>query len=273
MPPKLLNMLLALPCCTTLLLLLGPSVVTGQNPLTDETTNAHGIAFPVTRYRQYEYLSEEMKALIGELGYTESTWNHPGSDTIELISYEGLSPDAQAVVRKLNITKGQWDCYINHYKFLDWSELSFIVETDNFGKNGRSNVINVQQYYEMLGWTEDMWTMSKVDDNEIPDSELYFWDELSPEQIEGAKNLCYFEHTWNDQMLQEWTTAPPTLAPTMSPTVRPPTDEASVSNNADGGGDGGKNNGKGSSATTIAATGFHVVVSIVGVAVASSFMW
>ena len=195
--------------------------VNGQIPVSTNSSNSHGIEYPVSRYRQYAFLSEEMKALVDDLGYTENTWNHPGSDTIELIGYDGLPPNAQDVVGQLNITKGQWDCYINHYRFLEWKQLTFIVSTDSFFDNTdrKSNVLNVQQYYSMLGWNEDLWMMSKVDDNQIPESELHFWDELSPDQQLGAMELCYFEHTWNDETLQDWTTRPPTVPPTAAPTT------------------------------------------------------
>ena len=278
--------------------------VNGQIPVSTNSSNSHGIEYPVSRYRQYAFLSEEMKALVDDLGYTENTWNHPGSDTIELIGYDGLPPNAQDVVGQLNITKGQWDCYINHYRFLEWKQLTFIVSTDSFFDNTdrKSNVLNVQQYYSMLGWNEDLWMMSKVDDNQIPESELHFWDELSPDQQLGAMELCYFEHTWNDETLQDWTTRPPTVPPTSAPTTTPttpkPEDEkdendensgtttsgASEDGNifddgsddgSDGGGQGadGENGGKDSSSVRMGYSLLSLAGALVATTITTASMW
>ena len=278
--------------------------VNGQIPVSTNSSNSHGIEYPVSRYRQYAFLSEEMKALVDDLGYTENTWNHPGSDTIELIGYDGLPPNAQDVVGQLNITKGQWDCYINHYRFLEWKQLTFIVSTDSFFDNTdrKSNVLNVQQYYSMLGWNEDLWMMSKVDDNQIPESELHFWDELSPDQKLGAMELCYFEHTWNDETLQDWTTRPPTVPPTSAPTTTPttpkPEDEkdetdensgtttsgASEDGNiiddgsddgSDGGGQGadGENGGKDSSSVRMGYSLLSLAGAMVAMTITTASMW
>ena len=278
--------------------------VNGQIPVSTNSSNSHGIEYPVSRYRQYAFLSEEMKALVDDLGYTENTWNHPGSDTIELIGYDGLPPHGQDVVGQLNITKGQWDCYINHYRFLEWKQLTFIVSTDSFFDNTdrKSNVLNVQQYYSMLGWNEDLWMMSKVDDNQIPESELHFWDELSPDQQLGAMELCYFEHTWNDETLQDWTTRPPTVPPTSAPTTTPttpkPEDEkdetdensgtttsgASEDGNiiddgsddgSDGGGQGadGENGGKDSSSVRMGYSLLSLAGAMVAMTITTASMW
>jgi hypothetical protein len=159
--------------------------------------DARGIAFPAFRYIQFQYLdASDQAVLVNDLGYDLAgfTWDLPGSNTLELISYSGLGPNGQQVVTDLGFTKGQWDCYISHYhyQFFTWP----MLDTEG-----------VQGYFAVLGYNETTWTAGSA-----PALFSLPWDQLSEEQRANAEQLCYFKEIWDSETLDAWTSPAPTQA-------------------------------------------------------------
>jgi hypothetical protein len=145
--------------------------------------NTRGIEYPNFRYLQHRFLDPEDKLLADAFGYTQSTWDFPGTDIIEVIAFSALGLGQSDAVQ-LGYTEDVWDCYINHYRFFEWSELEGL---------------GVHDYLVAIGWTEDNWGSSSAVD--------------AP---------AIFNDNWEDlteETLQFWTTGPPTESPTPAPTT------------------------------------------------------
>ena len=99
----------------SLLLVLAVSSVASAQNFVPEQVNSRGIAFPAFRYVEYSRLSSETISALNSLGYTEETWNVPGTDPIEFISFENLA-GAQPVVESLGFDRDSWDCFVAHCK-------------------------------------------------------------------------------------------------------------------------------------------------------------
>jgi hypothetical protein len=162
--------------------------------------NTRGIEYPNFRYLQYRFLDPEDVPLVDAFGYTQSSWDFPASDTIELIAFNALGNGKSDAVQ-LGFTEDVWDCYINHYRFFDWSELEGL---------------GVHDYLVAIGWTEDNWRTSE---NEEPAIFNLDWGGLTEDQRSNATEVCYFEEIWNKEALKFWTTGPPTEPPTPAPTA------------------------------------------------------
>ena len=162
--------------------------------------NNRGIEYPSFRYLQWRYLDDENMTIAMGFGYTEASWDMPGSATIELLNFDGLGL-GQTEAKMLGFTQDVWDCYINHYLFYDWDDLD----------------AEIQGYLTAIGWDPSSWGPSAVK----PDTYEKFWDELTDDQRGNATELCYFAETWNNDNLIFWTTGPPTDSPTIVPTASP----------------------------------------------------
>lgn len=142
----------------------------------------------------------------------EKTWNTPGQNEFELLSYETIFnmtngttleiPDAvvqkqedpwthiRVISEQLNFTEDTWDCWINHYKDYDWEELA---------------EYEVESYFLALGWNENNW----IGEEKAPKSEDKEWFELTEAEEKGARALCYFPELWaEDVEIGFWTYEP-----------------------------------------------------------------
>jgi hypothetical protein len=167
--------------------------------LCPEATEDDLYPYPEMRYTEWNSLPQEEEAYsaaVNDLGYDEYTWNLPGTAEIESLSYEtiGLTGflgivgrSQQEAIQDLCLTELTWDCYMNHYSDYTWEEL---LEEE------------VQGFYQTLGWTKDNWESDNEED--YPASENKDWSELSDEEKTAADELCYFEETWDEQDLSEW---------------------------------------------------------------------
>jgi hypothetical protein len=163
--------------------------------------NTRGIEYPNFRYLQHRFLDPEDKLLADAFGYTQSTWDFPGTDIIEVIAFSALGLGQSDAVQ-LGYTEDVWDCYINHYRFFEWSELEGL---------------GVHDYLVAIGWTEDKWgSSSAVDAPAIFNDN---WEDLTEDQRSNATEVCYFQEIWDKETLQFWTTGPPTESPTPAPTT------------------------------------------------------
>ena len=171
-------------------LVLSASVLPTILPTTQLT-----IPIPYFRYIPWSKLDDDTRILAILLGYTQISWDFLGSAAIEHMSFDMIVASNMsrriAYIEALGFSKPSWDCYITHYRPLSWEQLS---EHD------------VQQYYETLGWTKQLWNSS-----ESPRSDLLTWNDLNIEERVAAESLCYFEPIWNNVSLEdnvEWRVNP-----------------------------------------------------------------
>lgn len=166
---------------------------------------------PPGRYMAWSQLSDEKRTLATTLfGYANdgSDWNLPGTATFEVTSYSDLTPNQlQGVADVMGITgafaEDIWDCWIAHYGDYFWSELA---------------TENVQQWYIALGWSEASWDFGTAAE---PATEATDWVDLTEEEKEAARQLCFDQNMWDDVNLE----IPMTDTPTVSPTTEMPTGE------------------------------------------------
>jgi hypothetical protein len=145
--------------------------------------NSRGIAEPEFRYVAWADLNPA-DSLVAEngLGYSENTWNNPGSADVEILSFGALSAAQTTAATALGFTEVVWDCFVNHYDDYFWADLA---------------TEGVQQYFVALGWTEDSWTEAA----DPPASEDFVFAELSSEEQTAAKEICFTEALWNEETL------------------------------------------------------------------------
>lgn len=71
--------------------------------------------YPDVRFTEWDLLSDADKASGTTLGYTLETWNQPGSNAIEALSYFtiGQTNEQQiAAIGGLGMDEVSWDCFI-----------------------------------------------------------------------------------------------------------------------------------------------------------------
>lgn len=73
---------------------------------------------PNFRYTLWEDLSESQASNAVVLGYTEPTWNLPGTAAVEMLSFETISLDfvQGSALINLGYDEERYDCWINHYE-------------------------------------------------------------------------------------------------------------------------------------------------------------
>lgn len=120
----------------------------------------------------------------------ENTWNLPTTAFVETLSWESLGKDQLAGAQSIGFATVEaediWDCFQNHYDDYDWKELV---------------VFNLSQYFLILGWTQGSWY--EVDPP--PPSENTSWVNLTAAEQEAAVNICFFEYSWDEVNIANWT--------------------------------------------------------------------
>ena len=158
------------------------------------------IDYPEFRYVPYDSLDGSTIEAATLLGYTENTWNVPGTATIEVSSFETLTSDLQSAVTAIGYSSDQWECYVNHYEGYYWDELG--------------EVEAVQNSFQTLGWTQAAWNGTA----DSPDSELSSWADLSDDERSALESICYFQEIWDQLDITTWATpSGPTVSPAPSP--------------------------------------------------------
>lgn len=165
--------------------------------------------FPYFRFKLWSDLSSAALSHAGTLQYDVSTWNLPGTNSIESYAYDSIPTQAmKTAIDGLGFTPEVWDCYINHYRGYDWDELEDI---------------GVQALFETVGWKEDDW--GKEDGTIKAEEKL--WEKLKDKEREALAQVCYTEELWDDVVFSDWESLPenpnPTAAPASAPTPSQPT--------------------------------------------------
>jgi hypothetical protein len=145
------------------------------------------IPLPVFRYVEWSKLDDRTRTFAGLLGYTEDSWNVPGSAPIERRKYDTIAASSDKsrdifYIQGLGFGKPQWDCYINHYRNFTWAELG---------------QVGVKRYYQVLGWDSQRWL-----NREAPLTELKEWSALSVQERVAAESVCYLQPLWEGESLK-----------------------------------------------------------------------
>ena len=150
-----------------------------------QSTNTRGIECPDFRYVEYSALDQTTEDAAMALGYSEGTWNTPGTQDVEELSFSTIvAADAadEALLTIIGFTEVQYDCYVNHYEDYSWAELA---------------TEGVQEFFVALGWTEDF----LGNGTGPPASEDKGWSELTAAEQTAAGEICYFEELWDGDSL------------------------------------------------------------------------
>jgi len=140
-------------------------------------------AMPKRRYVEWADLPEDIQIIAnGTLRYTEEKWNNLGSAKIETLAWDDLTDEQQSDAIDLGFYKKTWDCFQSHYRSYDWGELT----------------TSQQDVFRLLGWNEVSWS-----NDETPSSYGKQWDRLSTKEQSVANRICYFEHNWDRNNLEE----------------------------------------------------------------------
>lgn len=141
--------------------------------------------FSFIRFTFWELLSVEEKTAAEGVGWTETTWDEPGSAPFEALSWSSLDEMQRGFLTELGYTEEIYDCYINHYDDYDWAEL--VTE-------------GVSVHWEALGWSEASWN----GDIDPPASNDMDWADLMSDEVAAAESLCYFQETWDGLPFDQW---------------------------------------------------------------------
>ena len=92
--------------------------------LTRNTSSHESYPLPLleVRYTPWARLDCATRKLAeGSLGYNESSWNSPGTATIEILQWELMEAPQQVAAGAIGLAQDMWNCYINHYSNFSWN--------------------------------------------------------------------------------------------------------------------------------------------------------
>lgn len=164
------------------------------------------LTYPSARYTAWSELNPDAQSsAASDLGYDESTWDMPGTNDVEQLSWFDLTIDQRVAAVEVALEpsgiaaeqyEDVWDCYVNHYSGYDWVEL---------GQYG------IDVHYVALGWDQPSWD----GESDPPPSDFTPWIDLTDAEREAADELCFFEEIWDgNYTIPEWEQFATTDAPT-----------------------------------------------------------
>lgn len=143
-----------------------------------------GVAFPEDRYYPWSTWGEGQQTVFQSLGWTEVTWNNPGTAAFESFSWQDLPATQLEALKDFGFYAEQWDCYIAHYEDYEWSEL--ILE-------------GVAESFAVFGWDQQSWELDQA-----PATWELEWVQLTETQQDAAYEICFFEESWEGLSISEW---------------------------------------------------------------------
>jgi hypothetical protein len=149
------------------------------------------IPYPDFRFLLWQVVGQFTREKAAILGYNEDTWNSPGTNDIESLSYETveltLLGEIANAIEDIGYTETSWDCWVNHYLGYDWLELE---------QKGLTDV------WVALGWDDETWQSDN--ENSWPDSDSTDWKDLTGKERTAAGRLCYTPKLWDKVPLPAW---------------------------------------------------------------------
>ena len=187
---------------------------------------------PDFRYRPWQQVladsnTLQLASLTSGLGYNASSWNMPGTLSLERWSYSNAltngGPYVEFSLKLVGFNSPvQWNCWINHYMDFTWAELGNLTEMDGSfstvapqssqpqqGQPGSMTTTTttvygqeIQSAYQTLGWTPNTW--GTQDPTQRPNTWSKQWKNLSPQEQDSAEYLCYTQELWDRVPLPQW---------------------------------------------------------------------
>mmetsp|Transcript_3976 Transcript_3976/g.5805 ORF Transcript_3976/g.5805 Transcript_3976/m.5805 type:complete len:787 (+) Transcript_3976:645-3005(+) len=147
--------------------------------------------YPILRYKLWDLLENHEQKSAEVLMYDKDTWNIPGTAQVEDMAFDDLSDAQKNAAGVLQFKEDTWDCWQNHYEAFDWKEL------EEYG---------TPYFLSIFGWTEAKWDayVANFESKDAPTSWTKTWDELSGEEQNAGKAMCYIEQTWDNLDLNDW---------------------------------------------------------------------
>ena len=135
--------------------------------------NPYPYSYPSIRFVEWNDLTFDTKHMLETgLGYTKSSWNYMNAE-IESKKFDQLTRKAQkTLMRGLSMDSYVWDCFINHFSSYSRQELK------NLGLDQYTNVLSNVSYQR--------------------------WSELKEDEQYAATQLCFSQHTWDEDPLGTW---------------------------------------------------------------------
>jgi len=164
--------------------------------ISSHIATAFEIEYPKIRFTPYDELTADQQASASGLGYTEKTWNTPGSYDLEWntwwyqmnTDYYDLDNNFAEYAEELGFPdqdgeNDQWDCWSTHYNY-EWKDIVKYKLDEALG---------------VLGWNEELWT-----NDEVPESNDKSYMELSNAEKTAAGVLCYTKSLWDGDELSSF---------------------------------------------------------------------
>jgi hypothetical protein len=195
-------------------------------------------SYPSLRFVPWQDVAVDIQRVASNfLGYTETTWNLPGSANNngrndrfwEGRSFANIQQTAHnwgviSTIAQLGFETTTWDCWINHYQNFTWDGLSLVAPIEIVFVEGNNTTTNRQQggsdssvtiggrdiqgAMATLGWNEESWMTLERFRYFFPRTESTrtrpLWGEMSVTQQRAATMLCYTKELWDQVPVPEW---------------------------------------------------------------------
>jgi len=134
--------------------------------------NPYPYRYPFIRYVEWNDLSFDTKHMLETgLGYTKSSWNYMNAE-VESKKFAQLTTTAQQSLQMIGIENYVWDCFFNHYSSYSRQELK------KLGLDQYTNALSSVSYQR--------------------------WSKLTKNEQYAATQLCFSQHTWDEDPLGTW---------------------------------------------------------------------
>lgn len=145
---------------------------------------------PVERYCEWDSFPTTRRATMrSEIGYSRTDWNYMVVNPVEKTRFEELGRDVrEGLADLLGFDEDRHDCCQNHYEDYDWTELD----------------VSQREALSVLGHDEETWRDDEDEDDRRPTSSSRVWDDLSEEERNAARELCWTKETWDEVELTNW---------------------------------------------------------------------
>ena len=152
------------------------------------------IEYPTYRYTLWKDLKPYQQRAAMSLNYTSTSWNLPGTATVERFSWYNLGKARQVDAINIGFDDAAiWDCYINHFQDFTWNRL---VQ------------IHRDKFWSVLGYNQTTW--QETQHSFTPSALNKKWAQLTTEEQAAATELCYFQQTWDEVGLENFAISPTT---------------------------------------------------------------
>eukprot|EP00986_Skeletonema_menzelii_P020481 scaffold31292_cov154-Skeletonema_menzelii.AAC.1 len=138
------------------------------------------------RWTPWDDLDRDIQIEVSEaLGYNKNNWNNLKTNDVEKLRWSDLSERKKAAATMLGYDEWSWNCWINNFESFSWRQL---YEWE------------LTPYLESLGWNSQRWNSQ----NGPPVLKQKRWDDLTNEQRESARQLCFYKTSYDELNIVEY---------------------------------------------------------------------